>query len=64
MKRSTRACNGSSDAPNVSRFLTDPHVVSDALEQGYRAMAADAEHERQATEWIEGVIADVADEPG
>jgi hypothetical protein len=38
-------------------------VITDALEEGYRAMAADEEHEREATEWIEGVVADVADEP-
>jgi len=55
---------------NISRFLTDlarPHVVQDDLEAGYRAMAADEEHELAAMEWIEGVVADVADvadEPG
>jgi hypothetical protein len=52
---------------NISRFLIDlarPHVVQGALEQGYRAIAADAEHEREAMEWIEGLAADVADEPG
>ena len=26
-------------------------------------MAADEEHEREATEWIEGIGADIADEP-
>ncbi|HYZ26890.1 MAG TPA: hypothetical protein VE597_08270 [Geminicoccaceae bacterium] len=52
---------------HISRFLTElarPHVVEDDLEAGYRAMAADEEHEREALEWIEGVVADVADEPG
>jgi predicted CopG family antitoxin len=52
---------------HISRFLTElarPHVVEDDLEAGYRAMAADEEHEREAVGWIEGVIADVADEPG
>jgi hypothetical protein len=44
--------------------LARPHVIQDALEEGYRAMAADEEHEREAMEWIEGVVADVADEPG
>jgi siroheme synthase (precorrin-2 oxidase/ferrochelatase) len=51
----------------ISRFLNElakPHVVDEALEEGYRAMAADEEHEREAIEWIEGVVADVADEPG
>ena len=51
----------------ISRFLTElarPHVVQDDLEAGYRAMAADEEHEREAMEWIEGIVADIADEPG
>jgi hypothetical protein len=49
----------------ISRFLNDlarPHVMNRDLEAGYRAMAADEEHEREALEWIEGVIGDVADE--
>jgi hypothetical protein len=52
---------------HVSRFLAElarPHVVQDNLEAGYRAMAADEEQEREALEWIEGVIADLANEPG
>ncbi len=51
----------------ISRFLTElarPHVVQDDLEAGYRAMAADEEHERAAMEWIEGIVADIADERG
>jgi len=50
---------------HISRFLTElarPHVVQDALEEGYREMAADEEHEREAMEWIEGVVSDVADQ--
>jgi predicted CopG family antitoxin len=50
----------------ISRFLTElarPHVVQDDLEAGYQAMAADEQREREATEWIEGLIGDVADEP-
>jgi predicted CopG family antitoxin len=34
----------------ISQFLNDlarPHVVRDALEQGYRAMAADEARERE-----------------
>jgi hypothetical protein len=50
----------------ISRFLNDlarPHVTADAdLEVGYRAMAADEEREREALEWIEGLVGDVADE--
>jgi hypothetical protein len=29
-----------------------PDVTIDALEAGYRAMAADEEHEREAMEWV------------
>jgi predicted CopG family antitoxin len=52
---------------HISGFLTElarPHVVQADLEAGYRAMAADEEHEREALEWIEGMVADIADEPG
>jgi hypothetical protein len=51
---------------HISRFLTElarPHVVQDALEDSYREMAADEEHEREAMEWIENLVSDVADEP-
>jgi hypothetical protein len=50
----------------ISRFLNDlarPHVAEQDLEAGYRAMAADEEYEREAMEWIEGVVGDVADDP-
>jgi hypothetical protein len=50
----------------ISRFLTElarPHVVPDALEAGYREMAADEEHEREAMEWIENLVVDAVDEP-
>jgi hypothetical protein len=32
--------------------------------EGYRAMAADEEYEREAQEWIENLAGDVADERG
>ena len=51
---------------HISRFLNElakPHVLDDALVAGYRAMAADEEREGEATEWIEGLIGDVADDP-
>jgi hypothetical protein len=38
-------------------------VIEDALEEGYRAMAADEAREREAMEWTEGLISDVADDP-
>lgn len=31
----------------------------EALEAGYAAMAADVDHERDATEWIEALISDI-----
>ncbi len=50
---------------NISRFLTElarPHVLPDALEEGYQEMAADEEREKQAVEWSEGLIGDVGDD--
>ena len=50
----------------ISRFLNDlarPHVTRGYLEEGYRAMAADEDREREAEEWVEGLAGDVADEP-
>ena len=50
----------------ISRFLNNlarPHVVTHDLDEAYREMAADEEREREALEWSDGLIADVADEP-
>ena len=50
----------------ISRFLNDlarPHVLRRDLVEGYRAMAADEERERDAAEWIENLAGDIADEP-
>lgn len=50
----------------ISRFLNDlarPHVTGDDLDEAYREMAADEAREREALEWAEGLIEDVADEP-
>jgi hypothetical protein len=50
----------------ISRFLSElarPHVVGNGLHAGYAAMAADEARERDARTWVEGLIADVADEP-
>jgi len=50
----------------ISRFLNNlarPHVMPRDLVEGYRAMAADEEREREATEWAENLVGDVADEP-
>ena len=51
---------------HISRFLNDlarSHVVPDALEDGYSAMAADEDREREAMTWIEATVTDVADGP-
>ena len=50
----------------ISRFLNDlarPHVTKHDLNEAYRQMAADEEREKEAMEWSEGLIGDVADEP-
>jgi hypothetical protein len=50
----------------ISRFLNElarPHLAPVDLDAEYREMAADEKREREALEWIEGVIEDVADEP-
>jgi predicted CopG family antitoxin len=50
----------------ISRFLNDlarPHVISREVVEGYRAMAADEQHESEALEWIENLTGDIADEP-
>jgi len=50
----------------ISRFLNNlarPHLMPRDLVEGYQAMAADEEREREATEWAENLVGDVADEP-
>jgi predicted CopG family antitoxin len=50
----------------ISRFLNGlarRHVVPSEMAAGYRAMAADEVREREAVDWCEGLIGDVADEP-
>lgn len=49
----------------ISRFLESlarPHVVDEDLAAAYRAMAADEARERDAAEWSESLVSDVADE--
>jgi predicted CopG family antitoxin len=48
----------------MSQFIEDllrPHVLDTALDDGYRAMAADQEREAQAVEWCNALAGDVAD---
>lgn len=50
----------------ISRFLNNlarPHVAEADLVEGYCAMAADEEREREATQWVEAISQDIADEP-
>ena len=50
----------------ISRFinyLARPHVLASDLAEGYRAMAADEEREREAAEWVEELTPDIADDP-
>jgi hypothetical protein len=41
----------------------DVHVLRSDLVAGYQAMAEDENYECEATEWVEGLIGDIADEP-
>lgn len=48
----------------MSQFIEDlirPHVVDTALDDGYRAMAADTAREEEAQEWCNGLVGDLAD---
>lgn len=48
----------------MSQFIEDllrPHVLGDALDEGYRAMAADQEREAEALEWCNALAGDMAD---
>jgi hypothetical protein len=52
-------------ARKIGRFIEDkirPHVLQPNLEHEYAEMARDEGQEREALEWAEGVIGDVADE--
>jgi hypothetical protein len=49
----------------MSQFIEDllrPLVLDTSLDSGYRAMAADTEREKLASEWANGLSADLADE--
>ncbi len=49
----------------ISRFiesLVRPFVVGSDLEAAYAQMASDAAREREALEWAEATVGDVADE--
>lgn len=47
----------------VSHFLESlarPHVLDTALDEGYAAMSGDESREKEASEWINGLIGDGA----
>jgi hypothetical protein len=49
----------------MSQFIEDllrPHVLDTALDDGYKAMAADKSREAEAAEWIDALSKDLADE--
>ena len=49
----------------ISQFIEElvkPHVVDTALDEGYRAMAADRAREVEAQEWCNTLARDMADE--
>ena len=49
----------------ISQFIEDlvrPHVMGASLDDGYRAMAADATRESEAGEWINSLSRDMIDE--
>ena len=49
----------------ISKFIEDlvrPHLSGSQLDEGYRAMAADTDREKEAEEWLEALAADATDE--
>lgn len=49
----------------MSQFIEElvrPHVLDSVLDEGYRAMAADTEREKEALEWSNALIGDVQNE--
>jgi hypothetical protein len=62
-----RACTIAKSRRNRMRtkftITVEGAVYQGSLDEGYRAMAADEEREREAREWSEGLVGDVADEP-
>jgi hypothetical protein len=48
----------------ISQFIENlvrPHVVDTALDEGYKAMAADKARETEAMEWCNSIAGDMAD---
>jgi hypothetical protein len=52
------------DAKKINEYLAElirPPLSAEALEAGYKAMAADADHEQDALEWCNAIIGDCTD---
>jgi len=47
----------------MQKKLKTAQVAQRRLEEAYRAMAADEAREKEALEWSEGLIDDMADDP-
>ena len=50
---------------HMSQFIEDllrPHVLDAALDEGYKAMAADQEREADALVWCNALVVDMVDE--
>jgi predicted CopG family antitoxin len=49
----------------ISQFIEDlvrPHVINSALDDEYKAMAADTKREAEATEWCNALSKDMVNE--
>ena len=49
----------------ISQFIEElvkPHVLENTLDAGYKAMAKDKEREKEALEWSNALMKDVANE--
>ena len=50
----------------ISQFIEDllrPHVLNNSLDSEYKKMAKNEAREQKATEWCEGTLGEVTDEP-
>jgi predicted CopG family antitoxin len=60
-----RSLHAKIGAGKISRFidrLARAHLLEEGLREGYAAMAADEEREREAEEWTENLTPDATDE--
>ena len=55
---------GQAEISEFVESLLRSYVIDADLEEGYRRMAEDEEHEAEALEWAEATIGDVSDDAG